>query len=486
MWPISSASVPGSRRVQRMHATCQLPSLQAAPEIVRAGEAVEGIRALLPSDVCEDVCHDLETWLDEDVPIGLTDGGLIRQGAHPELDELLQISVEGVGVITRLETRERESTGITSLKVKRNKVFGYFIEVTRAHLHKVPDRYLRKQTLTNAERYITPELKELEERVLGADEKRKALEYRLFVELRDRVADCSARLLRLARQLASLDVLVSMATVADEHRWVRPIVNDSRSISIEAGRHPVVESLMDEERFVPNDLEMNPDSRQLIVLTGPNMSGKSTTMRQVALICLLAQMGSFVPAEKATLGVCDRIFTRVGAVDDLSRGQSTFMVEMAETATILHHATDRSLVILDEIGRGTSTYDGLSIAWSVAEDLVDRVGCRALFATHYHELCELANARAQVANVSVAVSEWGDTVLFLRRLQDGGASRSYGIHCADLAGLPKHVVERSRRLLKRFEACPREDTTNWLFRPRAIQRLRNRNRSTGERIEAID
>ena len=267
------------------------------------------------------------------------------------------------------------------------------------------------------------------------------------------------RLLRLARQLASLTCLYQWRDGHDGAS-LGPAngVNDSRSISIEAGRHPVVESLMDEERFVPNDLEMNPDSRQLIVLTGPNMSGKSTTMRQVALICLLAQMGSFVPAEKATLGVCDRIFTRVGAVDDLSRGQSTFMVEMAETATILHHATDRSLVILDEIGRGTSTYDGLSIAWSVAEDLVDRVGCRALFATHYHELCELANARAQVANVSVAVSEWGDTVLFLRRLQDGGASRSYGIHCADLAGLPKHVVERSRRLLKRFEArAPRED-----------------------------
>jgi DNA mismatch repair protein MutS len=437
-------------------------SLEAVPSLVAAGREIGALSEVLPTDHCEDIARELGHWLVDDPPMGLSEGGFIRRGAHEELDEILEISVEGVGIITRLEATERENTGISTLKIRRNKVFGYYIEVTKANIHRVPERFLRKQTLTNAERYITPELKELEEKVLGADERRKKLEYQLFVELRDRIANCSNRLLGLARQVASLDALVALAEVAVTQRWTCPVVDNSRVITIQAGRHPVVEALMDEDRFVPNDVTLDAADRQLIVLTGPNMSGKSTTMRQVALIVLLAQMGSFVPADAARIGLCDRIFTRVGAVDDLARGQSTFMVEMAETATILHQATDRSLVILDEIGRGTSTYDGLSIAWSVAEDLVDRVKCRAIFATHYHELCELAAVRSQVVNQSVTVSEWGDSILFLRRLQDGGASRSYGIHCADLAGLPGHVVDRARQLLKRFEARGPKDNKDQL------------------------
>ncbi|MBT3221584.1 MAG: DNA mismatch repair protein MutS, partial [Proteobacteria bacterium] len=426
-------------------------SLLAIPLVVQTGARLDALESHLPRDIADDVAGDLDKWLVNDPPVGLTEGGLIRRGVHEELDEVLSLSLEGVGVIAALEAREREASGINSLKIKRNKVFGYFIEVTRAHLHRVPERYLRKQTLSNVERFITPELKELEEKVLGADERRKELEYELFVELRERVAEQTERILILARQLATIDALCSLAEVAMRYRWTRPRVTQTRGIEISGGRHPVVEALMEEERFVPNDMSLDAEERQLIVLTGPNMSGKSTVMRQVALIVLLAQMGSFVPASKATIGICDRIFTRVGATDDLTRGQSTFMVEMSETASILHNATKDSLVILDEIGRGTSTYDGLAIAWAVAEDIVDRIGCRTLFATHYHELCELAESRPGVFNQSVAVSEWGDTIIFLRRLKEGGASRSYGIQCARLAGLPVNVIERAKKLLTRFE-----------------------------------
>lgn len=426
-------------------------SLLAVPSAIDSVRALDTLAAHIPHDVCANIAADLDRWLVDDPPISLTDGGLLRRGVHPELDEIVSMAVSGVGVISELEAREREDTGIGSLKIRRNKVFGYFIEVTRAHLHKVPDRFLRKQTLSNAERYITPELKELEERVLGADERRKELEYQLFIELRDRMVAETGRLLALARKLAALDVLGNLAEVAERYRWVRPEVVEREVLDIRGGRHPVVEALLDEERFVPNDVQLDAFGRQLIVLTGPNMSGKSTVMRQVALIAVLAQMGSFVPADRATVGVCDRVFTRVGATDDLARGQSTFMVEMSETAAILRAATRQSLVVLDEIGRGTSTYDGLSIAWAVAEDLHDRIGCRAMFATHYHELCDLAESRPRVANQSVAVSEWGDSVVFLRRLKEGGASRSYGIQCARLAGLPDDVVERARKLLTRFE-----------------------------------
>jgi DNA mismatch repair protein MutS len=432
-------------------------SLLAIPEGLAWAARVPGLDAWIPDDRCEDVAADLDRWLVEAPPISLTEGGLLQRGVHDELDEILELALEGRSIIAGVEAREREATGIPSLKIRHNKVFGYYLEVTRAHLHKVPEHYLRKQTLTNAERYITPELKELEEKVLGADERRKSLEYALFVELRDRVAAAGARLSALARSLASLDVLATFAELADRHRWCRPELTDELELVLEGARHPVVEATMGAGEFVPNDVRLDAE-RQLIVLTGPNMSGKSTTMRQVAILVLLAQMGSWVPADRARVGLCDRIFTRVGAADDLSRGQSTFMVEMAETASILHNATDKSLVVLDEIGRGTSTYDGLSIAWAVAEDLVDRVGCRGLFATHYHELCELAETRSAVVNQSVAVSESGDKIVFLRRLQDGGASRSYGIQCARIAGLPRGTVRRARQLLKHFEKqAPRND-----------------------------
>jgi DNA mismatch repair protein MutS len=432
-------------------------SLQAVPEAHAAVEAVPALAALLPRDACADVLADVERWLVDDPPLALTEGGVIRPGVHPELDELTDLALEGRGVIARLEAEEREASGISSLKVRHNKVFGFYIEITRAHLHRVPAHYLRKQTLTTAERFVTPALKELEEKVLGADERRKSLEYGLFVELRDRVRGEGARLAAVARSLAALDVLASLAEVAERWRWCRPEIVDAPVLDVRGGRHPVVEAFLDEERFVPNDVRLDAAARRLIVLTGPNMSGKSTVLRQTAMIALLAQVGSYVPADAATVGLVDRIFTRVGASDDLARGQSTFMVEMAETAAILHHATARSLVVLDEIGRGTSTYDGLAIAWAVAEDL-DRIGCRAMFATHYHELCELADTRPAVVNQSVAVSEWGEKILFLRRLQDGGASRSYGIQCARLAGLPGPVLERARQLLGHFEKhAPRND-----------------------------
>jgi len=437
-------------------------TLEAVPEVAAAVGGLVALADRVPRDPCADVRAELERWLVPDPPQTLTEGGLINPGCHPELDELRALSLEGMGVMSRLEEEERERTGIPSLKIRRNRVFGYFIEITRAHLHKVPERFLRKQTLSNAERYITPELKELEEKVLGADERRKELEYQLFVELRERVASASPRLLALARHLAALDVLSDLAEVAVRERWTRPEVDEGTAIDIRGGRHPVVEALMTEERFVPNDTALDTEARQLIILTGPNMAGKSTVMRQVAQIVLLAQIGSFVPAEAARVGLCDRIFTRVGATDDLAHGQSTFMMEMAETASILHQASRCSLVLLDEIGRGTSTYDGLSIAWAVAEDLADRIRCRTMFATHYHELCELAETRPNVVNQSIAVSEWGEQVVFLRRLKEGGSSRSYGIQCARLAGLPEHVVERARGLLTRFEKHAPRDQHNQL------------------------
>lgn len=432
-------------------------TLEAIPDLVATCSHLPEVSDSLPTDLVGDVRADIQQWLVEEPPITITDGGLLKKGANDDLDELIQLSVDGVGLLGGLEQREREASGITTLKLKNNKVFGYYLEVTRAHLHKAPERWIRKQTLSNCERFITPELKELEDKVLGAHERRKVLELRLFDALRSRVAEHAPRLAALARKVASLDVLRSLADVAADLGWCKPEVHEGREIAILAGRHPVVEASLDEERFVPNDLTFN-SAAELIVLTGPNMAGKSTVMRQVALIVLLAQVGSFVPADSARIGRVDRIFTRVGASDDLGQGQSTFMVEMAETATILHQATAQSLVLLDEIGRGTSTYDGLSIAWSVAEDLADRTHARTLFATHYHELCDLADTRDNVINLSIAVSEQGDEVVFLRRLKSGGASRSYGIQCARIAGLPRPVVRRAKALLKRFEKhAPRND-----------------------------
>jgi len=405
-------------------------------------------------DPVDDVAALVDAALVDDPPVALRDGGLIRDGFHAELDELRTISREGKGWIARLEGDERQRTGIASLKVRYNKVFGYYIEVTRTHLDKVPEDYERKQTLANAERYITPTLKEYEAKVLGAEERLVSLEYEVFVGVRQQVAACGARIQETARQLARLDVLQGLAELAHDRRYVRPEIAADELLSIEEGRHPVIESMNLGERFVPNDVLLDNRENQLLIITGPNMAGKSTFMRQVALITLMAQMGSFVPAKRARIGVVDRIFTRVGASDNLARGLSTFMVEMNETANILHHATPRSLVILDEIGRGTSTFDGVSIAWAVAEYLHDHapVAAKTLFATHYHELAELGMTRERIKNFNVAVREWNDQVVFLRRIVPGPASHSYGIQVARLAGLPGPVIERAKEVLRNLEA----------------------------------
>jgi DNA mismatch repair protein MutS len=401
-------------------------------------------------DLAEDVAAEIAAWIVDDPPALLADGGVIRPGADAELDRLREVSLDGKGAIARMEARLKEATGIASLKIRHTSVFGYFIEITKSNLHRVPDGWHRKQTTATGERYITAELKEHEEQVLGADDRRVRLEQDRFVALRGRVATELARLQALARAVARVDVLSAFAELAVRHRYVRPSIDTSARIEIEAGRHPVVEAVNKDERFVPNDVRLDERGR-LIVLTGPNMAGKSTLMRQIALTVLMAQMGSFVPAGKARVGVCDRVFVRVGASDDLARGRSTFMVEMAETSNILQTATPRSLVLLDEIGRGTSTYDGLAIAWAVAEDLHDRVRCRAVFATHYHELAALAENCMHVRNQHVAVAEHGDNVVFLRKLKEGAASGSYGIQCARLAGMPVPVVQRARELLKQLE-----------------------------------
>jgi len=395
----------------------------------------------------------LDEVIAEEPPVTLKEGGLIRAGHHAELDELVALSTSGKDYLARIEQREKERTGIASLKVRYNKVFGYFLEITRANLHLVPADYERKQTTVNSERFVTRELKEYEEKVLTAEEKRCALEYELFQALSAEVIGQAGRLRAVADAVATVDVILSLARVAAEHGYTRPTVDDSDVLEIVGGRHPVVERMLPVgERFVPNDLHLDGTGQQLVVITGPNMAGKSTVMRQVALIALLAQAGSFVPAKRARVGLCDRIFTRVGAADNLARGQSTFMVEMNETANILHHATSRSLVILDEIGRGTSTYDGLSIAWAVAEHLHDHSRARTLFATHYHELTDLARERPRVKNASVAVRESEGKIVFLRKLVEGGANRSYGIEVARLAGLPPEVVARAREILGNLEA----------------------------------
>ena len=415
--------------------------------------AVPALAPHLVEDLLPDVADDIAATLVDDPPLALTDGGLIRPGVSAELDRLAALGRDGRQAIAAIEERERARTGIASLKVKHNRVVGYFLEVTEAQLARVPADWHLKQHMSGARRYMTAELKEYEEAVLGADDRRTALEHDLFLALRARVAAAVPRLMALARAVAFVDTVAALAEVAVERRYVRPLVDDGLTIEIEAGRHPVVEAAATDERFVPNDLALDAQ-RRLIVLTGPNMAGKSTVMRQLALTVLLAQIGAFVPAARARIGLCDRLFVRVGASDDLARGQSTFMVEMSETAWILRHATPRSLVLLDEIGRGTSTYDGLAIAWAVAEAVHDSARCRAIFATHYHELCALADERPGVLNQHVAVSDRGEQVRFLRTLRDGGASRSYGIQCARLAGLPEPVLARARALLVELEKRP--------------------------------
>jgi hypothetical protein len=378
---------------------------------------------------------------------------MIRDGFSADLDSLRALRRDSQGVLAAIETRERQRTGISSLKVRYNKVFGYSIEVSNANRHLVPADYVRKQTLVGGERYITPELKELEHRVLTAEERIVALEYDAFVALREAVAAEAARLRSTAAAIATLDTLLSLALAATDGAWVRPRIVEEPRLAIAEGRHPVVERLLRGERFVPNDCTVDAAERQILILTGPNMGGKSTYLRQVALVALLAQTGSFVPAAAAEVGLVDRIFSRVGASDNLARGQSTFLVEMNETANILNNATARSLILLDEVGRGTSTFDGLSIAWSVAEHLHDtpRVAARTLFATHYHELTELALTKKRVVNLKMLVREWNDSIVFLRKVVEGSADRSYGIQVARLAGLPKEVLDRAREILANLE-----------------------------------
>ncbi len=435
--------------------------------VLRRGlEAVPGIRSLLGEvsaalmvelgkNLSEqpDLVNEIARGVVDEPPATITDGGMIRPGYHEGLDELRRAATEGRNWIAGLQAQEQKRTGIKSLKVRFNKVFGYFIEITRANLDAVPDNYIRKQTLANAERFVTPELKELESKVLGAEEKSKALEYELFLALRERAVAETAEIQRTARAVAELDVLVSLAEVATHHQYCRPELVEEPVLDIHDGRHPVLDQRMTEQRFVANDTCLNTTDQQLAVITGPNMAGKSTYIRQVALLTLMAQMGSFVPAKSARIGLVDRIFTRVGAADDITRGQSTFMVEMIETANILNHATPRSLIILDEVGRGTSTFDGLSLAWAIAEHLHDCAASKArtLFATHYHELTELSLTKRGVKNYNVAVREWGEQIIFLRKIVPGGTDKSYGIHVARLAGLPKSVIERAKEVLSNLE-----------------------------------
>ncbi|MBW1708290.1 MAG: DNA mismatch repair protein MutS [Deltaproteobacteria bacterium] len=404
-------------------------------------------------DELTDIADLIEKALNDNPPLTLKDGGVIRPGYNPELDELISIMSDGKGWIARMEAEERDRTNISSLKVGFNKVFGYYIEVTRSNLDQVPDNYIRRQTLTNAERFITPELKEWESKVLSAEEKRVILEQKFFEELRQDLMAYVSRLRETADLIAEIDALASLAEAAIKYDYVRPELLDEDRIEIVDGRHPVIERSLPQGAFVPNDIILDNESNQILIITGPNMAGKSTILRQVALIVLLNQIGSFVPANQAMLGIVDRIFTRIGASDDLTRGRSTFMIEMNETAQILNQATSKSLVILDEIGRGTSTFDGLSIAWAVVEFMheLEGHGVRTLFATHYHELVELAKTRSRVKNYNVSVKQWRDEIIFLRKLIPGGTSHSYGLAVARLAGLPSEILDRAAEILENLE-----------------------------------
>ncbi|HWP36451.1 MAG TPA: DNA mismatch repair protein MutS [Gemmatimonadales bacterium] len=430
----------------------RLPDLRGALDgLARRETSAELERLARELDLLTDLAEVLRHSLAERPPTSAGDGEAIRPGADPELDEWRELRDGGKRIIASIQARERERTGIASLKVGYNKVFGYYIEVTRAHRASIPADYERRQTLSGAERYVTPELKELEARVLGAEDRIAERERELLARICRAIGDRLERLQRTARAVAELDVYASLAEVAAREGYVRPSVTDEFRIELLRSRHPVVERMLPRGNFIPNDILLD-EHQRVILLTGPNMAGKSTVLRQVGLLVVMAQMGSFVPAERATVGVVDRVFTRVGASDNLGRGQSTFMVEMAETSAILHSSTAQSLVLLDEIGRGTSTYDGVAIAWAVTEHLHDRVGCKTIFATHYHELTQLTEELAHARNFNVAVRESGDEVVFLHRVEPGGADRSYGIHVARLAGLPAGVVSRARQILALLES----------------------------------
>jgi DNA mismatch repair protein MutS len=431
-------------------------SLQMLPalELLLSELKSELLRPPAGTDHLPKLADLIDRAIREDAPPVINEGGLIKTGYNPELDELVQISRDAKGWLAQLEVREKESTGINTLKVRYNKVFGYYIEIPKSRADSVPVNYVRKQTLVNAERYITDELKSFEMKILGAEDRRATLEYEIFNEIRAVVVQDNDRIQKTARFLARIDGLTNLAEVAAQNDYCRPAMATDGGIFIEDGRHPVIEKMITAERFVPNTLKMDDRENQVLIITGPNMAGKSTVLRQVALAVIMAQMGSFIPAARATISLTDRIFTRVGALDNLSQGQSTFMVEMQETANILNNATAKSLVIMDEIGRGTSTFDGLSIAWAVAEYLHDSnggKGVKTLFATHYHELTELARTHARVKNLNIAVKEWNDEIIFLRKLVQGGTNRSYGIQVARLAGIPATVIERAKRILYKIE-----------------------------------
>ena len=404
-------------------------------------------------DILEEVRTLIGTAIVSDPPPTIKDGGLIREGYDAALDELKYISKNGKSWIANFQAEEITRTGINSLKVGYNKVFGYYIEVTNANKDNIPETYIRKQTLKNAERFITPELKEYETKVLTADERAKDLEYDLFIQIREQVSGFTARLQRTSEAIALIDVLSTLANLAVENRYIMPEITDGLELKIIDGRHPVLDRRLASESFVPNDINLDGTQDTIMVITGPNMAGKSTYIRQVALLILMAQMGSFIPAKEAVIGTVDRIFTRVGASDELSRGQSTFMVEMNETANILNNATERSLIILDEVGRGTSTFDGVSIAWAITEYIYQHIHARTLFATHYHELTELALLFSGIKNFNIAVKEWGDEIIFLRKIVEGGTDKSYGIHVARLAGIPREVIQRARIILNNLEAA---------------------------------
>ena len=445
----------------------RIPALKSALDDVPADLLRQAIKEL---DPMEDILALLCAAIVDEPPASIKEGGFIKRGYHAEVDELTALSEGSREWLESFEATERESSGIRNLKVGYNRVFGYYIEVTRSYLSQVPYHYQRKQTLANAERYITPELKAMEEKILGARDRLIALEYELFCALRETLIACTERLQNNAQQIALIDCLQSLASTALNNQYQRPTINESGNIRIQNGRHPVIEKTM-KDAFVPNDVLLDKDTNRLLIITGPNMAGKSTYMRQVALITLMAHIGSFVPAERADIGICDRIFTRIGASDNLSAGQSTFMVEMSEVANILHNATSDSLLILDEIGRGTSTFDGLSIAWAVLEHIANPAlcGAKALFATHYHELTELEGRLSGVKNYRVTVKEIGDDIVFLRKIVRGGTDKSFGIQVARLAGLPESVLERAKEILQELSyadiASPQKPISNTSVQP---------------------
>jgi len=405
-------------------------------------------------DTLQDIYELIDKSITDNPPVSIKEGSIIKDGYHEEVDRLRTASREGKNWIVNLETKEKEITGIKSLKVGYNKIFGYYIEITNANLSLVPEaRYIRKQTLSNAERYVTPDLKDMESKILGAEDKVVELEYQLFCEIRDKISHNIERIQKTSWAISSIDVLCGLATIAVENDYIKPEITDNGIITIKDGRHPVVEKMLSNNNFVPNDTFLDCNENRISIITGPNMAGKSTYMRQVALLVIMAQIGSFIPACEAVIGIVDRVFTRIGASDDLSGGQSTFMVEMSEVANILNNSTSHSLLLLDEVGRGTSTYDGLSIAWAVIEYISDmeKCGAKTLFATHYHELTELEGKIEGIKNYCISVKEHGDDIIFLRKIVRGGADQSYGIQVAKLAGLPEEVIKKAKDIIKKLE-----------------------------------